>query len=128
MQSNAFNEITNQFGIMDMKTHTLRPLKLRDFVGGTHGVDELAGMFQKSRASMYRESVKLDRKFIEDYLVPIVWAADRAYELFDKDKERARAWMLEPNSYFFGKSPFNMCLLGKGEAVREFLNERSGRG
>ena len=69
---------------------------------------------------------KLD-DFIEKHLIPIVWAADIAYELFEGDKEKARTWMLTPNSYFFGKSPFNVCLVGEGKAVIELLLERSGR-
>jgi hypothetical protein len=127
MEALDLNQIKNRFGILDAKQNMVRPQKLREFIGGAMGVDELAHSLGKSRASMYRNSIKLNRDFIEKYLIPIVWASDIAYELFDGDKEKARTWMLTPNSFFFGKSPFNVCLVGDGKAVIDLLLERSGR-
>jgi uncharacterized protein (DUF2384 family) len=129
MEALDLNQIKNRFDILDSsKQNMIRPHKLREFIGGSIGVDELAQSLGKSRASMYRDSIKLNKEFIETYLIPIVWAADIAYELFNGDKEKARNWMLTPNSYFFGKSPFNICLVGDGKAVIDLLLERSGRG
>jgi hypothetical protein len=127
MEAMHLGQMKNRFDILDAKQNMIRPKKLRDFLGGTVGVDELALTLGKSRAALYRESIKLSKDFIEKHLIPIVWAADIAYELFEGDKEKARSWMLTPNSYFFGKSPFNVCLVGEGKAVIELLLERSGR-
>jgi len=33
---------------------------------------------------------------------------------------------LAPNSYYFGKSPFDVCLLGDGRVVIEFLLRKLG--
>ncbi len=126
----AMNQIKNRFDILDTTRPSMmhiRPKKLRDFLGGALGVDELAQSLGKSRASLYRESIKLSNSFIEKHLIPIVWAADIAYELFGEDKEKARSWILTPNSYFFGKSPLHVCLAGDGKAVIDLLLERSGR-
>lgn len=118
--------IKNTFGILNNDLSKVQPGKLREFVGKSMSPGELADKLSKPRGSMYKDTVKLPREFIEDKLIPVVVASDLACELFENNQEEARIWMLTPNSYFFGKSPFNKCLLGEGEAVIEFLAERLG--
>lgn len=126
MEDMHLGQMKNIFDILDHKQNKIRPQKLRDFLSGAVDVDELVLTLGKSRASPNRECIKLSKDFIEKYIIPIILATDIAYELFEGDKEKARSWMLTPNSYFFGKSPLNICLVGEGKAVVEVLLEWSG--
>ena len=102
-------------------------MKLKDFVGDSFTTAELAKKVKRTRAAMYKEETPLSKDFIEQFLVPIVISSDHAVELFNGDLEEARRWVLTPNSYFFGKSPFNACLLGDGKHIIDFLVERLGK-
>jgi hypothetical protein len=44
----------------------------------------------------------------------------KACKLLQKD-----SWLIEPNSYFFNKSPLEVILLGEGEAIIELLESRN---
>lgn len=121
-----YGEIKNTFNILNGSMDKLRPPKLKEFVGDSFTTAELAKKVRRTRAAMYKEETHLPKDFIEQYLVPIVIASDLAVDLFQGDLEEARRWVLTPNSYFFGKSPFNVCLLGDGKFIIDFLVERLG--
>lgn len=122
-----YGEIKNTFEILNSSLDKLRPPKLKDFVGDSFTTAELAKKVKRTRAAMYKEETHLSKDFIEQFLVPIVISSDLAVELFHGDLEEARRWVLTPNSYFFGKSPFNVCLLGDGKHIIDFLVERLGK-
>lgn len=115
----------DEFGLL---THdfNLKPKRLIEFVGKTYTVEELGKKINKSRISMYQPEVRLDQDFVENYLFPLVIATDLAVELIG-DKEEGRKWMMAPNSYYFGRSPFSMCFLGDGKRVIDGLLEKLGR-
>ena len=120
-------EIKNYFGLLTKDFQKVDGVNYRKFLNGHFTSEEAAKKInKKSRASIYHEEISIPKDFIEKYLVPIVIAADYAYLLFDKDAERAKNWILLPNSYFFGRSPFNICIEGNGQEVILFLKDRLG--
>ena len=54
-------------------------------------------------------------------------AVNLATELFNGIWEDALMWMQTPTSVFFGISPTDAIVSGNGEAVLEWLKQRSGR-
>ncbi|MBP9709222.1 MAG: hypothetical protein KBD78_16425 [Oligoflexales bacterium] len=120
-------DIQNKFGLLNDRLNRVRPPKLREFLGDEYTAEEVAKKIGKSRPSMYKPEIQLSKDFIEKYLIPVVISSDLAIKLFNNKKEDARLWMLTPNSFFFGKSPFNLCLLGDGKEVISFLRERLGK-
>jgi hypothetical protein len=76
---------------------------------------------------MYSETVTLTKDFMKMKMIPVIQVADLAHELFKND-DLTKRWILSPNSYFFGKSPLEVCLIGEGSILINFLNRKLGRG
>lgn len=130
MEASAIDDfgtgIKNHFGLLTNDLSKVNGSNYRNFLGNSYSSEEAAKKLNKSRASVYKDEIKVPKDFIESFLVPLVIASDYAYILFDENDEKAKNWMLAPNTYFFGKSPFNLCLAGEGREVISFLKERLG--
>jgi Protein of unknown function (DUF2384) len=61
-------------------------------------------------------------KMIEDMVI----LSDKAVEFWE-DKEKAKTWLTEGNTYFFGKSPLQVCLAGNLDVVLNLLEGFSER-
>jgi hypothetical protein len=85
-------------------------------------MSELLGI---PRSASYQKTIKLPKEMAFN-IIAIAMAADLASELLSSEDE-GRRWMLAPNSYYFGQSPFDVCLLGNGKAVIEFLQQKLGK-
>lgn len=117
--------IKNHFNILTDDFQAVQPEALRDFLGPGIPQTELAKILGVPRSSVYQKKVKLSSAFIREKIVPIAVAADLALEIF-KSEDEARRWMLAPNSYYLGKSPFDVCLSGGGSTVIQFLGRKLG--
>jgi len=116
--------LRNDFGILTPDLQAIESQGLKKFLGkGRFKPSELSKSFNIGRTTFYESRIKVSHEFIKEKLIPIALAAEIAADLF-KDMEKGRLWMLTPNSYFFGKSPFEVCLLGDGRAVLELLESR----
>lgn len=118
--------LRNHFNLLTDDHRSVRPEALREFLGAGLPQTEVAKILGVPRATSYQKAVKLSPEFMRDNMVPIAMAADLAFDLLGS-KDEARRWMLAPNSYYFGKSPFDVCLLGDGRTVIEFLMLRLGQ-
>lgn len=66
---------------------------------------------------------------MKDPLQKVVEQLDEAFELAKylfQDDTKATAWLDEPNDLFFGWSPAEMIVGGKGDSVLETLKEWAG--
>ena len=124
----AFDDgsLKNSFGILD--SH--RRLKSKNFLSfvAPSGLSKRQ-VFEKlgiSRPKLYQSTIRLSDKDIHDVIIPFVMAADLAVQLW-KEKKQAKNWMMTSNSYFFGKSPFEVAMSGDGEAVIQLLMRWLGR-
>jgi uncharacterized protein (DUF2384 family) len=117
--------LRDHFNLLTKDHRSVRPESLQEFLGGGLPQTELARMLGVPRSTSYQKTVKLSQEFMRNNIVPIAMAADLAVDLLTS-KEEARRWMLAPNSYYFGKSPFDVCLLGDGRVVIEFLLRKLG--
>lgn len=119
--------IRDEFGLLSKDKKHVSPSKFRDFMGPSASMSDVARVLNVQRTGLYKkEEVKVSNDFVKDKLVFIALAADLAHEILG-DREKAREWVLTPNSFFFGVSPFDVCLEGRGKTVVEFLMERSGK-
>lgn len=122
-----YGKILNSFGILDDVTkRVVSAPNLVDFVAPAGlTTSELASSFGVSRANLYQEKFRITKTEIQEKIIPLVMAADFAFLLFN-DKETARSWVMSPNTHFFGSSPFEACLEGKGQLVIQQLQEWLG--
>jgi len=120
-----YGSTKNLFGLMT-EDNRVRPDMFIEFLGSSVKKADVARILNIPRPSVYKEAINLPEVFIKEKLIPIVIAADLAVELFS-DREKARRWMLTPNSYFFGRAPFDMCIIGEGRPVISFLANHLGR-
>ncbi len=118
------HQLRNDFGILTSDFQAIESKGLKKFLGeDRYKPEELAKSFGIGRTTFYEPRIKVSHEFIKEKLIPIALAAEIAADLF-QDMEKGRLWVLTPNSYFFGKSPFEVCLLGDGRAVLELLDSR----
>ena len=87
---------------------------------------EMARTLGVHRPRVYQEDIPLE-KAIKNRIVPLVQAADLAYELLGRNSGKAIVWIMAPNSAFGGDSPFEVIMRGDGNTVVDFLLERSGK-
>lgn len=125
MTAAELGSMRNHFGLLTEDHRSVRPEAFREFLGRGISQTDLAKMLHVPRATSYQKAIKLPAEFMRDCIVPIAMAADLACDILGS-KEEARQWMLAPNSYYFGKTPFDVCLLGNGTAVIEFLRQKLG--
>jgi uncharacterized protein (DUF2384 family) len=59
-------------------------------------------------------------------LKKFVQVADLVQELL-KDEEATKKWLMEPNDYFFGNTPLEVCLRGDGQLLVDYLLKKLGR-
>jgi len=117
--------LKDHFGLLSEDHNSLNLAELRSFLGDTLTKADLAKSLGISRTRLYEKQVKLSKEFMRTKMIPIIQTADLAYEIF-KNEESTRRWILSPNSYFFGKSPLEVCLLGEGPELINFLNRKLG--
>lgn len=118
--------LKNSFGILTPDFQAIEAKGLKKFLGEDRFKPaDLSKSLGVARTTLYEKRIKVSHEFIKDKLIPIALSAELAAELLE-DMEKGRLWVLTPNSYFFGKSPFEMCLLGDGKAVLELLQARLG--
>ena len=125
----AFDDgsLKNSFGILTKDRHSISAKNFLSFIdlsGFTRS--EIASKLGVNRTSLYQEKMRLSREEIEKKIIPLVVAADAAFSFF-KNKEKARSWIMSPNTHFFACSPFQICLQGEGKIVIELLLEWMGK-
>ena len=117
-----YGSIRNSFNLLTDDHKSIRTDALQEFLGKDIPKTEMSKLLGIPRASTYQSSIKLSAGTLKS-MVAIAMAADLAVDLLNSTDE-ARRWMLAPNSYYFGQSPFDVCLLGNGKAVIEFLKQK----
>lgn len=116
-----YGALENHFGLLTSDKQSIDTEEFRGFIEPTGmSIGELSKSMGLSRTSLYSKKLKLSKKDISSRIIPFVIAADLAFELFN-DEAKAKAWLLTPNTIFFGKSPFQVSLLGDGKAVIDQL-------
>lgn len=60
---------------------------------------------------------------IKEHINTLFDAYDKLKELYH-DSDKARAFLFEPNSCFFETSPLHWIIVGRGDAVLDFIEER----
>lgn len=118
--------IKDYFGLLSKDKRHINPIQFRDFMGPYTTMTDVARTLKVQRTALYKEEARVSEEFVKNKLVFIALSADLAKELLG-NREKAREWVLTPNSFFFGMSPFEVCLEGSGKTVVEFLLERSGK-
>ena len=43
------------------------------------------------------------------------------YELYSNNLEQAKKYIEDPNEFLFGKTALEVCLIGEGEGLRDWL-------
>jgi uncharacterized protein (DUF2384 family) len=119
-----FGSIRNRFNLLTDDHRSLRTDALEQFLGKDVPKKEMAELLGIPRSTTYQKTIKLPKELAFN-IIAIAMAADLATELLNSEDE-ARRWMLAPNSYYFGQSPFDVCLLGNGRTVIEFLKQKLG--
>ena len=126
-----YGSIRNEFGLLTKDYLSVDTNKFLAFITPT-GVsrEELAKKLGVSRPSLYQEKISLSRSDINDRIIPLVTCCDLAVELF-KDKKIAHNWIIAPNVYFMGDSPFQLTMNGSGrlviESLLDWLGKRDGQ-
>ena len=125
-------EILNIYGLILMKDGMvgLHPSNFARFIKGyTRCEDIFKGKHQlKFNKSANREVIY--GNFFLGYIFPLVSVSDTSYKLHihamnEKEaKKKARIWVMTENSYYFNRSPFEMCMLGEGGRVLSSLSEQ----
>ena len=124
----AFDDgsLKNSFGILDHRKR-LMGKNFLEFVGSSSLTKkEVSKQLGISRPKMYQKTIQLSESEINEIIIPFVMSADLAVQLW-KDKKRAKNWIMTSNSYFFGKSPFEVAMNGDGKAVIQLLMQWLGR-
>src|SRR5690606_23847731 len=91
-------------------------------------VSELARQTHLSRPRLYQKELplkpsdKLMRRILH-----LVIATDEAFELLNRNQQETVLWLMEPNSAFFGATPFEVCFRGDGESLINWIRTRSGK-
>ncbi len=120
------HQLKNSFGILTSDFQAIESKGFKKFLGEDRFKPaDLSKSLGIGRTTLYEKRIKVSHKFIKEKLIPIALSAEMAAELLG-DMEKGRLWVLTPNSYFFGKSPFEVSLLGDGKAVLELLQSRLG--
>ena len=119
-----YGQIRNRFGLLSKDNKRLETKKFLEFLEGEK-INTIAQETGVPRTTFYQKSFILKDE-VQERLIPFVIAADLALDLFD-DYEQARMWIMTPNEYFFGKSPFQMAMRKQGEAVIILLRKWLGR-
>jgi hypothetical protein len=60
-------------------------------------------------------------------IIHVVIATDEAFELLGRNHQETSLWLMEPNTAFFGATPFEICFRGEGENLIKWLRTRSGK-
>lgn len=120
------HQLKNSFGILTSDLQAIESKGFKKFLGEDRFKPaDLSKSLGIGRTTLYEKRVKVSREFIKEKLIPIALSAEMAADILG-NMEKGRLWVLTPNSYFFGKSPFEVCLLGDGRAVLELLQSRLG--
>ncbi len=116
----------NVLGILSDDKKKLRPDRLGVITG--LGRSELARVTKKARPMLYERELplKLSSSFTKA-IYSLVIATDLAYELFGEREEDTKSWLMAPNTFLFGDSPFIVCMRGEGEKLIEWLSQRLRR-
>lgn len=122
-----YGKVENHFRLLADDMQTLDAQRFLDFVlPSKKSRTELATQLGVERTNLYRKKLPLSNQQIHERLVPFVIAGDLAVQLF-KDDGKARAWLMQPNAYLFGESPFEVSIRGEGKQVIRMLLEWLGR-
>lgn len=126
--SMAFQEmgaVKNHFQILtkDAKGFAPKQLSMLSPLSTTHLAEQLG----KSRPNMYVDKISFKSLPVDliEGIHKIVVISDLAYELF-KDEEKTIGWMISPNNFLFGLTPFQACLVGRGDDLIKLLAEKLG--
>jgi hypothetical protein len=126
MLEQGYGQMRDVYGLLSPDHRSIKPASVKEFVAPRLNVSALAKTLEVPRTSLYEKTSPLSDEWIKKRIIPLVLSADIAFELF-KDREKARLWMITENAYFFGQSPFDLCLKGEGEKVIKFLMQRAGK-
>ena len=122
--NNTYGKIENKFGLLTKDFRRLETSKFLAFLEGEK-VNTIAKEVGIPRTSLYQKNFILKDE-VHGRLIALVIAADLAFDLFG-DFEKARMWIMTPNEYFLGKSPFQVVMRKQSGSVINLLNKWLGR-
>ena len=116
----------NYLKILSEDQKGFRPQVLKQVTGLSS--QALATTLPAPRARLYDDIVRFKQgSELMRKILHVVVATDVAYELMGNNAQDAALWLSLPNSIFFGYSPFEVCMQGRGEEVIEWLRVRAGK-
>ncbi|MBI2521199.1 MAG: hypothetical protein HYV97_12300 [Bdellovibrio sp.] len=139
-------EFPNFLGILSLTDKTKFCPKIFFSVTGLEKV-EFSVRCNLSRPLLYKDEIDLKLlKDLKNGILQIVFATDLAFELFKYDTVETRhialheltkeqikrlkaqtvQWLCSPSQLLFGKSPLDVCLLGKGHELIRWLQAKLG--
>lgn len=122
--NNTFGEIGNKFGLLTKDFRRLETHKFLEFLEGEK-INTIAKEVGVPRTNLYQKNFILKDK-VQERLIALVIASDLSFELF-ADYEKARLWIMTPNEYFFGKTPFQAIMRNQSESVINLLKKWLGK-
>jgi hypothetical protein len=122
--NDTFGKIRNSFGLLTKDFSRLEIHKFLEFLEGEK-INTIAKEIGVPRTILYQKNFILKDE-VQERLIALVIAADFSYELF-ADYEKARLWIMVPNEYFFGKTPFQAIMRNQSESVINLLKKWLGK-
>jgi hypothetical protein len=78
-----------------------------------------------SRPQAYKYEITLKPE-IHKRFIHLAQAAEIVFEIFKGDLKETSRWIMSPNEYFMGDSPFEVCLRGDGPLIIKWLAQHKG--
>jgi hypothetical protein len=117
----------NYLGILDTPTnprHFFSELLIRI----CSNKSDLANILGIQRTLLYQKKLPLKKGTkLRSRIMHLVIATDMVYELLRNDKSKTLAWLIAPNTFLFGDSPFEVIMRDEGEAIISWLMEKLGK-
>jgi len=144
-KSNPASHFQNVLGLLSPKdSNKLIPNRLLEITGYSKTL--LAKELKSSRPLMYREEIDLrSLAQLRTGVFQLVCASDLIFDLFKFNDPEAKIyqklpievlhklqaeterWIMSPNQFLFGKSPFEVCISGSGKELIHWLASKLGR-
>lgn len=123
---NGLGTIKNRLGFLSSDLQGFNPNRFLDLTG-LKAVDA-AQALGKTRTAMYKDFIPFKPSDeLKKKIIDLVIASDIAFTLFNKDEKETARWIVAPNTFLFGSTPFEICLRGDGTPLIKWLLDRAGQ-
>lgn len=113
--------LVNRFGLLSLDQKKVRPEAFQE-IGNLRKVTA-SKFLETSRPQMYAKEITVKPTTLKK-IKHLVLITDYAFELFNESFEETKKWLLTPNEFLFGDTPFEVCMRGDGESLVQWLRNK----